>query len=326
MCQLFFEGRHVSGVRYIEIAGDYEGQRLDNFLLRELKGLPKTRIYRLVRRGQVRVNGGRVRPEYRLCPGDRLRLPPMRLREREERGAPSARILQRIEESIVFEDEALLVLNKPSGLAVHGGSGLAYGIIEAIRARRPDASFLDLAHRLDRDTSGCLIIVKRRGTLREIHDLMRSNRVVKRYVALLKGELAKGVLRVDAPLERRSGSGHSQPVQVNHLGREALTVFRPREWHRGWTLADVELHTGRMHQIRVHAAYSGYPVAGDERYGDQQANRTLRQAGLRRLFLHACEVEFELPGQGEVTVQAELSPELVAVLRSLRARAAVKGQ
>ncbi|EAR23551.1 ribosomal large subunit pseudouridine synthase C [Nitrococcus mobilis Nb-231] len=311
-------------MRHIQVASEYEGQRLDNFLLRELKGLPRTRVYRLLRQGQVRVNGGRVRPEYRLRRGDRLRLPPMRLQERELGGAPSARILQRIEQAILYENEQLLILDKPSGLAVHGGSGLAYGVIEAIRARRPGTLPLDLAHRLDRDTSGCLIIAKRRETLRQIHALMRSNRVEKRYLALLRGKLASA-MRVEAPLERRPGQGLLQPVQVSIGGRQALTVFHPIERHRGWTLVDVMLHTGRMHQIRVHAAYSGYPVAGDARYGDPQANRTLRRFGLRRLFLHASRVAFALPGQDKLVVQAALSEELAAVLQYLRENASAEG-
>lgn len=315
----------MSGVRHIQIAIEYEGQRLDNFLLRELKGLPKTRIYRLLRRGEVRVNGGRVQPAYRLCSGDRLRLPPMRLGEREAGGEPSPRILQRIEQAILYEDERLLILDKPSGLAVHGGSGLAYGVIEAIRVRRPGILSLDLAHRLDRDTSGCLIITKRRDTLRQIHALMRSDRMEKRYLTLLKGDLGDGALRVEAPLERQQGEGHLHPVRVSTVGgRQALTVFHPLERHAGWTLADVELHTGRMHQIRVHAAYSGHPVMGDERYGDHEANRALRQFGLRRLFLHASRVAFELPEQGEVAVQTGLSKELALVLQRLRERASAE--
>lgn len=311
----------MSGVRYLQVAVEYEGQRLDNFLRRELKGLPKTRIYRLLRRGEVRVNGSRARPEYRLCRGDRLRLPPMRLGEREAGGEPSPRILQRIEQAILYENERLLILDKPSGLAVHGGSGLAYGAIEAIRVLRPGMDSPDLAHRLDRDTSGCLIIAKRRDTLRQIHALMCAGRVEKHYLALLKGELGDGPLRVEAPLERQRGKGPLPCVQVSMTGRQALTVFHPIERYAGWTLADVELHTGRMHQIRVHAAYSGHPVAGDERYGDHEANRALRRFGLRRLFLHARCVAFKLPEQGQVAAQAALGEELAAILQRLRERA-----
>lgn len=314
----------MSGVRYIQVAIEYEGQRLDNFLRRELKGLPKTRIYCLLRRGEVRVNGGRARPEYRLRCGDRLRLPPMRLGERALGGEPSPRILQRIDQAILYEDARLLILDKPSGLAVHGGSGLAYGVIEALRVRRPSTLSLDLAHRLDRDTSGCLIIAKRRDTLRQIHVLMRSDRMEKRYLALLKGELGAGALRVEAPLERQPGKGHLHRIQVSAAGRAALTIFHPIERYSGWTLADVELRTGRMHQIRVHAAYSGHPVAGDDRYGDHEANRALRQLGLRRLFLHANRVAFELPGQGEISAQAGLGKELTMMLQRLREHASAE--
>ncbi|MDN5869825.1 MAG: RluA family pseudouridine synthase [Nitrococcus sp.] len=312
----------MPGVRHIQVAIESEGQRLDNFLLRELKGLPKTRVYRLLRRGEVRVNGGRARPEYRVCRGDRLRLPPMRLGERELRGEPSPRVLERIGQAILFEDEQLLILDKPSGLAVHGGSGLAYGAIEAIRARRPELPCLDLAHRLDRDTSGCLILAKRRDTLRQLHALMRSGGVEKRYLALLKGELGEGAWRVEAPLERCPGKRHLHSVRVSMAGRQALSVFRSIERYAGWALADVELHTGRMHQIRVHAACSGHPVAGDERYGDRAANRALRRLGLRRLFLHASRIAFELPGRGEVVAQAALSDDLSAILQALRERMA----
>lgn len=310
----------MSGVRHLQVATEYAGQRLDNFLCRELKGLPKTRIYRLLRRGEVRVNGGRVRPDYRLQPGDRLRLPPMRLGVRAAGNEPSERILQRIEQAIVYEDEYLLILDKPSGLAVHGGSGLAYGVIEALRVRRPGAPFLDLAHRLDRDTSGCLIIAKHPATLREIHTLLRKGRVEKRYLALLEGELADGPLRVEAPLQRQQGRGQPDSMRVSATGRAALTVFHPLEYCSGWTLAEVELLTGRMHQIRVHAACAGHPVAGDERYGNHEANRTLRRLGLRRLFLHATHLAFELSDRARVTVQAALGKDLEMLLKCLRER------
>lgn len=312
-------------VRHMQISVNCEGQRLDNFLRRELKGLPKTRLYRLLRRGEIRINGGRVQPAYRLRHGDCLRLPPMRLGEREVGAKPSQHVLQRLEGAILHENERLLVLDKPSGLAVHGGSGLAYGVVEALRAQRPDVTSLDLAHRLDRDTSGCLVIAKRRDTLRQLHGLLRAGRVEKRYLTLLKGELSDGALRVEAPLERWPGKGLLQPVGVSAAGRPALTVFHPIECYPGWTLADVELHTGRMHQIRVHAACRGYPIAGDERYGDRKANRALRRLGLRRLFLHASRIAFELPGQGEVVAQAAFSEELAAVLRCLRQQSSAEG-
>jgi 23S rRNA pseudouridine955/2504/2580 synthase len=306
----------VAAVRHIDIAPEFAGQRIDNFLLRELKGLPKTRVYRLLRKGEVRVNGGRARPGYRLQTGDRLRLPPVRLAEREVQ-APSSRIIERLEGAILHEDEEILVIDKPSGMAVHGGSGLAYGVVEALRAMRPGQKFLDLAHRLDRDTSGCLVLAKRRNVLQQLHEQLRSGAVTKRYLALLHGRMPRGPVPVEEPLERQRGRGGESVVRVSAAGKPSRTVFTPLERFSGWTLVEADLQTGRMHQIRVHARHLGHPVAGDSKYGDDAANAELRQIGLRRLFLHAATMRFQVGDGREVEVTAPLPEALQGILDSL---------
>lgn len=307
----------MAGVRHIDVSAEFEGQRIDNYLRRELKGVPKTRLYRLLRRGEVRVNGRRARPDYRLRPGDRLRLPPVR----EGRGSvqqPSERVLRRLEAAILHEDDRLIVLDKPSGLAAHAGSGIGYGVVEAMRVLRPQASFLDLAHRLDRDTSGCLLIAKRRSTLKHLHALLREGLIDKRYHALLVGRLAPDRLAVDAPLGRRRGPGGESFVRVTADGRPSRSVFHVLERPGGdWTLAEVGLETGRMHQIRVHAAHIGHPVAADERYGDAVANAVLRRNGLRRLFLHAARLRFETQDGRMLDVSAPVPGDLRACLRRI---------
>ncbi len=300
-------------VRHVEIDAEFAGQRLDNYLSRELRGVPRTLVYRLLRRGEVRVNGGRVKPAYRLQAGDDLRLPPVR----EGRGSttePSAQVLERLEQAVLHEDDELIVLNKPSGLAVHGGSGLGYGIIEAMRRLRPQCRFLDLAHRLDRDTSGCLVIAKRRSMLKAVHAALRAGEVDKRYHALLAGTLERRTQAVEARLERQKGRGGESVMRVSAAGKPARTVFHRERTLPGWTLVEAELHTGRMHQIRAHAAHMGHPVAGDRRYGDKAGNREARQAGLKRLFLHAASLT--LP-HGPLTVRAPLPGDLEDVLRRL---------
>lgn len=306
----------MPAIRHIDIPAELAGQRIDNYLLRELKGVPRTRIYRLLRKGEVRVNGGRARPTYRLQAGDRLRLPPVRT------GAgsvttPSERVLARLRAAVLYEDDRVLVIDKPSGLAAHGGSGLAYGVVEALRALRPELPFLDLAHRLDRDTSGCLMLAKRRSALRALHALLRGDGVEKRYLALLRGDPGRGARVVAEPLARRQGPGGEGVMQVAADGKPARTVFRPRSRHGGWTLVEAELHTGRMHQIRAHAAHIGHPVAMDPKYGDPEADRTLRELGLKRLFLHAHRVRFQLPGDAELDVLAPLPEALASVLMAL---------
>lgn len=310
----------ISGrVRHLEIAADQAGQRIDNFLLRELKGVPKSRIYRLLRKGEVRVNGGRVEPTYRLLDGDRLRLPPVRQSPESEVSAqPPAGMLKRLENSVLYEDAGLLVINKPSGMAVHGGSGISFGVIEALRVLRPNARELELVHRLDRDTSGCLMIAKRRSVLRALHEALRTGAVDKRYMALLAGKLPRGTIPVEEALERYHVQGGERMVRVGAAGKPARTVFRTLARYAGATLAEADIATGRTHQIRVHAAHIGHPVLGDEKYGSREQNRRFRELGLKRLFLHAHQLRVTLPqSEQELVVTAPLSADLQQVLEAL---------
>lgn len=307
----------MAGATIHTVAAELAGQRIDNFLLRELKGVPRTRVYRLLRRGEVRVNGGRIRPTYRLAEGDRVRLPPVRQAAVGEAMAPSSAVMARLESAIVHEDDRLLILDKPSGMAVHGGSGIAYGVIEALRLMRPRAPFLDLAHRLDRDTSGCLVVAKRRSTLRALHSEFRDNRVDKHYLALMRGAPSPSQQRIEAPLRAEAGKGGERVMRAHPAGQSARTDIALLTSYPGWSLVRATLHTGRTHQIRAHAASIGHPVAMDARYGDGRADRALRALGLKRLFLHAEHLGFELPGHGRVDVTAPLPDDLQALLARL---------
>lgn len=292
----------------IHISEDAAGQRLDNFLLARLKGVPKSRVYRLLRKGEVRVNKGRAKPEYRLAAGDVVRLPPVRRPEPEATPARGRSAGERLESRVLHEDERLIVLDKPSGIAVHGGSGLSHGVIEAMRAARPDAPYLELVHRLDRETSGCLLIAKRRSMLRTLHTLLREGRVEKRYLALVKGRWDLGEVRLDDRL-LKSVRGGERVVTVDAGGKLAASVFRPVEIGSAASLLEVRIMTGRTHQIRVQAAETGHPLAGDERYGDREYNRKLKALGLGRLFLHAASVGWEDPASGEWRVYSTPLPE-----------------
>ncbi|MGQ0428874.1 MAG: RluA family pseudouridine synthase [Gammaproteobacteria bacterium] len=307
-------------MRKVRAGTQGEGQRLDNFLLRQLAGVPKSRVYRLLRLGEVRVNGKRKRPDYRLAAEDEVRLPPVRedARPPGPRRVP-ATLVDAVRAAVIHEDERLIVLNKPAGLAVHGGSGLAFGVIEALRALRPDEP-LDLAHRLDRDTSGCLIVARTRATLRFLHALLREGAVEKHYAALVTGCWRLGAKVIDAPVLTHQRQGGERMVRVHAEGKLALSRFSPRQSLGSIaTLMDVEIRTGRTHQIRVHAAFAGHPVAGDEKYGDRAANAMLRQSGLHRMFLHAESVAFTWPGdRAGFRIRAPLPPDLEAVLRSLQ--------
>lgn len=306
------------GARIIEVAAGEEGQRIDNFLLTRLKGVPKTRIYRILRTGEVRVNSGRIKPSYRVQAGDSVRIPPIRQAEQEAPSRPGDRVLELVAGSIIYEDKGLLVVNKPSGLAVHGGSGLSYGLIEALRALRPEAPFLELGHRLDRDTSGCIVIAKKRSVLRAFHELLREGGSDKRYLALLKGRWRGGERRVNAPLRKNVTQSGERMVRVADDGKPALTIFRPVTIYKNATLVEAELITGRTHQVRVHAAHIGHPIAGDDKYGDEAFNKQMAEVGLKRLFLHASALSFTLPESGqEVHVSAPLPPELRAALDRL---------
>jgi len=307
----------ASGVREVEVGEDGVDQRIDNFLLKFLKGVPKSRIYRILRKGEVRVNRGRIKPEYRLKLGDLVRIPPIRVSEEKVAVVPGERVLRLLEQSILYEDQGLLILNKPSGLAVHGGSGVSFGVIEGLRALRPDARFLELAHRLDRDTSGCLVIAKKRSTLRAFHELLREGGMDKHYLALVKGSWRGGKRRIDAPLRKNTLKSGERLVRVSEDGKPSLSIFSPVTIYKDCSLMRVKLVTGRTHQVRVHAQYCGHPIAGDDKYGDAAFNRLMAERGLKRLFLHASELRFTLPDSVTIHVEAPLEPGLDNLLRQL---------
>lgn len=308
-----------AGVRLLQIGPEDAGQRIDNYLLRQLKGVPRSFIYRILRRGEVRVNRGRIKAEYRLKDGDQVRVPPVRTAApapKAERGDATARL----EQCILYEDERLLVIDKPAGMAVHGGSGVSFGVIETLRAARPQATFLELVHRLDRETSGCLLIAKKRSELRRLHELLRAGRVEKRYLALVLGRWQTGERRVDAPLRKNQLRGGERIVTVTAEGKAADTLFRPLDIRTRASLMEIALGTGRTHQIRVHSAHVGHPLAGDEKYGDGEFNRQMRGLGLKRLFLHAHSIAYGDPDSGrEIHVSSPLPEELRAVLDRLSA-------
>lgn len=309
----------------VRVPEDRAGQRLDNFLLGQLKGAPKSLIYKIVRSGQVRVNGGRAKAETRLEAGDEVRIPPVRLSEPGEKGAPARGLLDAMAASIVFEDARLLAISKPSGVASHGGSGIGFGVIETLRALRPNES-LELVHRLDRDTSGLMVIAKKRSALTELQALMRESDaddgrgIAKRYLALLAGRMPDGTMTVDAPLHIGLRQGGERHVQVHAQGKPSLSHFRVLERRGGHSYCEVRIETGRTHQIRVHAQHIGHPVAGDDKYGDAEVNKRLReQVGLKRMFLHAASLEFSLDGgRAHYLLDAPLAPELVDVLDRLK--------
>jgi len=303
------------GVRRLLIDAGDAGQRLDNYLLRILKGVPKSRIYRIVRKGEVRVNKGRVDVSYKLQAGDELRIPPVRVAEESAQPAVTEPLLKRLEAVILYEDERLLVLDKPSGLAVHGGSGVSLGVIEALRQIRPRERRLELVHRLDRDTSGCLMIAKRASALRELHELLRENRVDKRYLALVSGRLERDRVVVQAPLLKNILRSGERMVRVDPEGKPAETHFRVKQRFADATLVEAKLLTGRTHQVRVHLAHLGTPILGDEKYGRDEANKQARQSGLRRLFLHAESLSFPwFEGGKALRVEAPLPADLQAFL------------
>jgi len=311
------QGRARTAVRQVEIGDGESGQRIDNFLAKHLKGVPKSHIYRILREGQVRVNRGRIKPDYKLQTGDTVRIPPVRVAEE---GAPMRlpdTVLNRLRESILYEDDALLILDKPSGLAVHAGSNLPFGVIEALRALRPEAPFLELAHRLDRDTSGCLILAKQRPALLHLHGLLKNGNIEKRYLLLVAGKWQGGAREVSAALDKNAVRGGERMVQVSDTGRVAVTRFRPVERYKEATLLEALLDTGRTHQIRVHAAHIGHPLAGDDKYGDADFNRRMAGFGLKRLFLHAQSVSFAMPGGKAIDVSTPLSADLKQVLDGL---------
>jgi 23S rRNA pseudouridine955/2504/2580 synthase len=307
------------GVQHFEVSEDEAGQRLDNYVHKQLGDIPRSKVYRVIRKGEVRVNGHRAGPDTRLQAHDKIRIPPVRIRPPEEVGRPSNDMQERIRKAIVYEDDRVLVIDKPSGVAVHGGSGISFGVIEALRALRPDEP-LELAHRLDRDTSGCLIVARGTPTLRVIHALLREedSTFEKRYLTLLKGQWDLGKKLIDAPLRTDTRVGGERTVRVDPHGKPSLSEFRPVQFFgRRATLMEVNLLTGRTHQIRVHAQHANHPVAGDERYGDEAFNEEMKAFGLSRMFLHASSVSFEWPNGGLFSVNTPLPPELASVVTAI---------
>jgi 23S rRNA pseudouridine955/2504/2580 synthase len=293
-------------VQWLEVGEEGEAQRIDNFLLRRLKGVPKSHVYRVLRSGEVRVNSGRVKPEYRLRPGDRVRVPPIRV-ARQETPRPKPLHLP-----VVFEDEALIVIDKPSGVAVHGGSGVSYGVIESLRVERPQAKFLELAHRLDRDTSGLLMVAKKRAALVELHRMLRDGEVDKRYLALVKGPW-RGPAEIRASLHKYVTGQGERRVAVREDGQSAVTRVKALKTKEAASLLELQLLTGRTHQIRVHLAHEGHPVLGDDKYGDFELNKDLSKQGVRRLFLHASRLSLRHPlGRQSLKFESKLPEDMRA--------------
>ena len=309
--------RQRSAVRAETVAAEHAGRRIDNFLLHLLKPAPKSLVYKLLRSGQVRVNGGRCKPDYRLNSGDVLRIPPVVESIPGEIHIPDARLAQ-LAAAVLYEDEHFLIVDKPAGLACHGGTGVGYGVIEVARRLRPQIARLDLAHRLDRDTSGCLILTKQLEVLRGLHGEIRERQIEKRYCALLHGHLAPGLTSINAALAADRALGTEKRARVKADGKASETRIEQVDGVGPHSLVQMRLETGRMHQIRAHAQHIGHSVAGDRLYGDLAFNRDMASLGLKRLFLHAAAVAFELAGQ-RIEVAAPLPAELLAVLDRLRA-------
>jgi len=311
------------GVQYLTVDVNHAGQRLDNFLLTALKGVPRTHVYRLLRKGEVRVNKGRAKPDYRLETGDVVRIPPVRRGESAGQALAAKAVaggkFDWLNDRVLFEDEHLLVMDKPAGLVVHGGSGVSVGLIEALRQLRPQNPYLELAHRLDRETSGCLMIAKSRQALMALHTMLRDGGLDKYYLALVAGVWRGGKRSVDAALGQDRPLSGERRVGVHEAGKASASDFRPLEKFTDSALVEIHLLTGRMHQARVHAAHIGHPIAGDQKYGDDPFNRTMKDHGLTRLFLHAQRLEFRHPLTARrLSVQAPLPVELERVLQQLR--------
>lgn len=303
-------------VKFYTVSADEEGQRIDNFLLNKLKGVPKSRVYRILRKGEVRINKKRAAPSYKLQEGDEVRVPPLFMEERAVLAAPSVSTRHLLSSRILYEDDNLLIINKPSGMSVHAGSTVRVGVVEALRHLYPKLVNLELAHRLDSETTGCLVLAKKKKILREIHELLRSGQVTKIYWALTMGKWKRSERHVDLPLRKDYRDGGKHVVEVRRDGKEALTVFHPVQQFADAELMEVKLYTGRTHQIRVHAAHLGHPIAGDDRYGDPEFNKVARQKGVKRMFLHARSIEFTLPSLNQhIKVTAPLDPDLEQGLR-----------
>ncbi|MFB9885563.1 23S rRNA pseudouridine(955/2504/2580) synthase RluC [Balneatrix alpica] len=289
----------LGAVQWLTIPADVEGQRIDNYLRTLLKGVPKTRIYSMLRKGEIRINKKRIKPDYRLQGGEELRLPPVRLPERDAPPPVSQALGNRLEGAILYEDDALLVINKPAGLAVHGGSGISLGLIESLRQLRPQERMLELVHRLDRDTSGCILIAKKRSALRAMHEMLRNGGIDKVYQALVIGRWPSRHQHVNAPLKKNELQSGERVVRVSPEGKPSLTEFRVLERFAHFTLVEAKPITGRTHQIRVHSQYAGHPIVGDDKYGTDEGNRQGKEVGISRLFLHAARLNFRHPLTGK---------------------------
>lgn len=303
------------GVQLVKVDEDRDGQRIDNFLSGRLKGVPRSLIYRILRTGQVRINGRRAKPDVRLSAGDEVRIPPVRVAERGDPGKPALGQMNRVEEAIVHEDRDFLVLNKPSGVASHGGSGISFGAIELLRAARPNDT-LELVHRLDRDTSGVLVFSRRRSALTALQAVIREGRATKRYMALLQGRLPQSRITVNEPLRKSILHGGERMVRVDPAGKPSVSHLIRQQQFTEAALCEIAIETGRTHQIRVHAAHIGHAVAGDEKYGERTFNQRMREFGLKRLFLHAMRFEFEI-GERSYSFTAPMPDDLRSVVSTL---------
>jgi 23S rRNA pseudouridine955/2504/2580 synthase len=305
-------------VQMLEITDEQAGQRIDNFLVTRLKGVPRTRVYRIIRKGEVRVNKGRIKADYKLKIGDVVRVPPVRVAEPEALPQAGEGLRKAVEASVLYEDDSLLVINKPHGLAVHGGSGIRLGLIETLRQIRPQAKFLELVHRLDRDTSGCVMVAKKRSMLRYLHDLLRTNGIQKHYQALVIGQWPARKSKVDAPLLKNTLKSGERIVKADASGKPALTRYQVLQKFSEYTLVQAYPVSGRTHQIRVHCQFAGHAICGDEKYAPEEENKKLRELGLKRLFLHAESLEFMLPDSNQkLVVTAPLDEALKHFLAKL---------
>lgn len=304
-------------VRLVEVHADQAGQRIDNFLISQLKGVPRSRIYRLLRKGEVRVNGGRTKADYKLAPGDQVRLPPVRVPQRPPPRVPGSNLIELVTQAFLYEDDDVLAINKPPGLAVHGGSGIDLGLIEILR-HHFQSQRLELVHRLDRETSGCVLVAKRRQVLKDLQAQFREGTVHKRYQVLVAGSWPRHCNRIEAPLLKNQLAGGERMVMVSSAGKPSATEFRVLRRFQQVSLLEANLLTGRTHQIRVHTQHVGHPIVGDDKYGDRECNKLMARYGARRLFLHSAHLDFRRPGgQERLALEAPVPHDLAQVLDKL---------
>ena len=309
----------TTAVQFIDISSAQAGQRIDNFLLTLEKGVPKSRIYRAIRKGEVRVNKGRIKQTYKIQTGDNIRVPPLRVSEDTTPTTVGDHLRRQLDECVILEDDDLLVLNKPAGLAVHAGSNINQGIIEALRVTRAELPYLELVHRLDRDTSGCLLLAKNRDALLHLQQQMLNHDLNKRYLTIVKGSMGEQERIIEQPLLKNTVSSGERMVRVDPEGKAAKTLFIPVETFEKAQLVEVVLFTGRTHQIRVHSAFTGHPLAGDDKYGQRQFNKDMKKFGLKRMFLHAWKLGITHPSSGQtIMLEAPLPETLNNVVTRLR--------